>query len=81
MASFVLKPMIPNLYLMPNLTAVSVFTRNRILINQSGIFWSAPSEVSASWALSPPRGRRGNLYDKIHAIPSSLDWNRASQVA
>ena len=38
MASLVLKPKIPNLDLIPN-------TRNRILINQSGIFLSAPVRV------------------------------------
>ena len=54
MASFVLKPMIPNLYLMPNLTAVSVFTRNRILINQSGIFWSAPVRYQPRGPSLPP---------------------------
>ena len=37
-----LKPMIPNLDLIPNLTAVLTFTRNVILINQFRIFWSAP---------------------------------------
>ena len=61
MASFVLKPMIPNLYLMPNLTAVSVFTRNGILTNQSGIFWSAPIEVIGLVGPLYPQGRRGDL--------------------
>ena len=62
MASFVLKPMIPNLYLMSNLTAVSVFIRNGILTNQSGIFWSAPSEViGLVGPLCPQRKKRRSV--------------------
>ena len=55
MASLVLKPMIPNLDLMPYLIAVSAFTRSVTLINQYGIFWSAPVRQSATWALSIPQ--------------------------
>ena len=44
MVSLVLKPMKPNLDLISNPTAVSTVTRNVILINWSGIFWSAPIE-------------------------------------
>ena len=45
MVSLVLKPITPNLDLIPNLLAVLTFTRNAILINQSEIFWSAPMRV------------------------------------
>lgn len=42
MASLVLNPTIPNLDLKPDLIAVSTFSRNVILIGQSGIFQAAP---------------------------------------
>ena len=42
MASCVLKPMILNLDIKPDLITVSTFPRNVILINQFGIFLSAP---------------------------------------
>lgn len=42
MASLALKPMIPNLDLIPKLNTASTFTINVILINESGIFWSVP---------------------------------------
>lgn len=42
MVSLVLKLMIPNLDLIPNLTVVLIFLQNVILINQLGIFLSAP---------------------------------------
>jgi len=38
MVSLVLKPMMPNLHLIPNIIAASTPTRNAILINLSGIF-------------------------------------------
>ena len=44
MVSPVLKPTKPNLDLISNPTAVLTVTRNVILINWSGIFWSAPIE-------------------------------------
>lgn len=40
MASLVLKPMKPNLDLIPKLIVISTFTTNVILINQYVIFWS-----------------------------------------
>lgn len=49
MASLVLKPKIPNLDSIPN-------TRNRILINQSGIFLSAPVRVICQVdSIQPPK--------------------------
>lgn len=41
----VLKLTIPNLNLMPNLTKVSIFTRNINLIKHSGIFTGSINEV------------------------------------
>ena len=41
MASLVLKSMILNLDLIPDLTAVSTSPRKVILVGQSEIFWSA----------------------------------------
>lgn len=45
MASLVLKPVIPNLHRIPDLTAVSNFPRNIILINPSGMFPVSTNEV------------------------------------
>ena len=42
MASLLLKPMIPNLDVIPDLPVVLTFPRNVVLISQSGIFWSVP---------------------------------------
>ena len=68
MVSLALKPVTPNLDLIPNLLAVSTFTRNVILMNQSEIFWSTPMSCHVS-PLYPP-GRRGSLHDKTLAAPS-----------
>ena len=73
MASLGLKPKISSLNFIPHLFAVSTSPENVIFINQSGIFWSAPVTSSIMWALSippaTPRGRRGQLFDKIPAVP------------
>lgn len=42
MESLVLKPTTPKLDLIPDLTAISTFSRNVILISESGIFRSLP---------------------------------------
>lgn len=42
MESLVLKPMTPNLDSIPDLIAVSNFSRNVALIGYPGIFWSVP---------------------------------------
>lgn len=42
MESFVLKPMMPNLDLIPDLIAHLTCSRNIILIGQSEISWSVP---------------------------------------
>ena len=49
MASFVLKPMILNLDIKPDLITVSTFPRNVILINDPGIFWSASVKHFFTW--------------------------------
>ena len=55
MASLTLRPMIPNLDLISDLIAVSILPRNvLLLINQSGIFWSAPIRSSVLGLLHPP---------------------------
>ena len=64
MASLVLKPMIPNCDLLLDLLAVSAFTRNGILINQSGIFWSTSVKSSVTWTLSPTLGRTSDLHNE-----------------
>lgn len=61
MASPVLKPM--------TLIAALNFTRKIILINQSEIFWSTPRRSFVTWATKFPLVRRGNLHDKVLAIP------------
>lgn len=45
MASLVLKPVLPNLDLIPDVIAVSAPPGNIIFINQCGIFWSRNSTV------------------------------------
>ena len=61
MASLVLKPMIPNLDLIPDLTAVSAFPRNVTLIHYSGTFWSALMRSSVQWNPSMPQRKKRHL--------------------
>lgn len=53
MVPLMLEPMIPNLDLMPDLNAVLIVPGNVILINQPGIFFSAPVG-NLSCGPSPP---------------------------
>ena len=48
MESLVLKPTTAKLDLIPDLTAVSTFSTNVILIGLSEIFWSVPMRQSLS---------------------------------
>lgn len=50
MASCVLKPIILNLDIKPDLITVSTFPRNVILINDPGILQSAPVKQFFTWA-------------------------------
>ena len=74
MASIFLKPMVPNLDLIPDLIAVSTFTGNVILISQFGSFWSAIIIICHMDPLhSPPHpaaGRRCSLHDETLAVTS-----------
>lgn len=49
-----LKPMIANRDLTPDLTAVLTFIRKVILISQCGIFWSSTSKVSLTRTIKMP---------------------------
>ena len=49
MASCVLKPMILNLDIKPDLIPVSTFPRNVVLINDPGILGSAPVKQFFTW--------------------------------
>ena len=62
MASLVLKPMIQNVDLIHNLTAVSTSPRNIILINKSGVFLvNTYKLIHHVGPLHPKRERRSNL--------------------
>nr|KAF6374282.1 hypothetical protein mPipKuh1_009505 [Pipistrellus kuhlii] len=63
-----IKPMIQNLYLIPDLIAVSISPRDKILINQFGIFCSKPKRPSAKGPCLYPI-KRNNLHDKTTTIP------------
>ena len=58
MVLLVLKPMIPNLDLIYDLTAVSSYPRNVLLVNPSGKFWAASMKSSVMWAFSTPQEKK-----------------------
>lgn len=71
------KPQVPNGIICAkahDLIAALNFTRNIILINQSEIFWSTPRRSSVTWATKFHQVRRGNLHDKVLAIPFAQKW-------
>lgn len=66
-----IKPMIQNLYLIPDLIAVSISPRDKILINQFGIFCSKSKRPSAKGPCLYPI-KRNNLHDKTTTITPGL---------
>ena len=81
--SHVLKPMVPNLDLIPHLTAVLTFTRSVILINQSGIlffnFWLC-WVVTALYRLLSSCGEPGLLFVGLLLAIASLVAEHRLQV-
>lgn len=71
MVSLVLMPIITNLDLIPNLTAVPTFPRNVIIINQFRMSLVRINDVCTLVLPIPQRKKRGNYIENYY-IPSKL---------